>query len=276
MTKGGSTYFQKLNKKEKDSKAALAAKLQASLTVWEKGSKNRESFSLNEFKPQSGLFICSSLSKKSSLIGKNVLFSFEINNLSFFGSGELKELNSGFFALQTAEELYKSERRNTFRLLTYPHQKVFLRLELEMEEAEGSNVVGFKTGMSQTGLFKNFLGLIDGNDDEASAAAGLVEFRVLDLSVTGAAIMVGDLEAEIFSGGSKTGDIILDFNGKKIDIPGGEVVYNVAMVPARSGQKIRKVGIKFLEVDTNLDQKIGKLINNALRDFESEFEDFVK
>lgn len=274
MTSESSAYFQQLTDKEMASKLNQLARSDGSVTVWEKGDKKREQHEAREYKAESSRLLCSTTSK-SSLIGKKILFSFEINGLSFFGSGELKSVNSGLLALELSEKLFKSERRGTFRLLTFPHHKVFLHIELNEEELQQSNVIGIKSGVSETGLFKNFLSLIKGNDDGVYRE-GFTPFRVLDFSVTGAAAQVGELESKFFPKGSQTGTIVLEFNGKEEVIPNGEVVYNVDMLPSGSGQKTFKVGVKFLDIDTNMDQRLGKLINSALRDFETEFEDFLK
>lgn len=274
MTEGSSPYFQLLNDDEKASKLALAVKAGSDVTVWEKGSKERASLLAAEFVRADERLLCSGSSDKG-LSGKEVLFSFEANGLSFFGGGELKKIKPGLYALQATKKLYKNERRANFRLLTFPHHKVYLHIAAEEEETAEGNVVGIKSGVSQTGLFKNFLKLIGGSD-EAGEKEGHISFRVLDLSVSGAALQVGELESGGFAPGSKTGPLVLEFNGEEEEIQDGEVVYNIDMIPSNNGQRLRKAGIKFLRVDTNQDQRLAKLINSALRDFESEFEDFIK
>lgn len=274
MTGKSSAYFQELTDRERESKLSLVSRLGATITLWEKGSTSRESHTVKEFRKEEGRLLCIPPAK-SALKGKKVLYTFELNGLAFFGNGETKLLGSGMFSLELAPKLFKNERRTTFRLLTFPHHKVFLHIKLNEEELQQSNVVGIKSGMSETGLFKNFLKLVKGKE-EGIYREGYSPLRVLDISVTGAAIQVGELEAGAFLKGAETGEILLEFNGHEETIPGGEVVYNVDMVPALQGQKMFKVGIKFLNLTEVLDQKLGKLINTALRDFETEFEDFIK
>lgn len=250
----------------------------ASVVLWEKGSKKRETFISKQYFSEHKRLLCS-FGKSSSMIGKKILFTFELSGLSFFGTAETKSTGEGEAALDIVGELYKSERRSTFRLLTYPHHKVFLNFSLAEEQAEAGNVIGFKSGHSQTGLFKSFLTLINeggSGEGDDSEAQGMTAFRVLDLSVTGAAMHVGELEAKAFPEGAKTGKIFLDFNGTREAIPNGEIVYNVRLVSGNPAKRIYKVGVKFLEMDTNTDSKLGTLINSALRGFESEFEDFIK
>lgn len=273
MTEKNGVYFQELTQEEKASKLSLLSRNHGEVIIWEKGSKIREKISAQEFNKTSSRLLCKSLSQ-SKYVGKKVLFSFELKGLSFFGSGEFRPVNQYSNSLECSEKVFKSERRSTFRLLTFPHHKVFLHMPLEQEEVSESNVIGMKVGMSETGLFKKFLTLVE--EKEAGTIEGLAPFRVLDLSVTGAAYQVGELEAEFFKKEAKFKDLVLDFNGEQIKIPAGEVVYNVEMLSGQKRHKTFKVGVRFKDIDTNLDQSLGRLINGALRDFETEFEEFIK
>lgn len=267
-------YFQELTEKEKVSKLSLLARSGVEVTVWEKGQARKEKFQPQEFNFEQLRLVCFSTSG-ASFAGKKVLYSFEINGLPFFGKGELKDLGKTTRSLDCQESLYKSERRTTFRLLTFPHHKVFLQLKVDQEELKQSNVIGIGSGLSQTGLFKNFLRLI-GEKSENAPREGYARFRALDLSVTGAAFQVGELEANFFSKGAKTGRLFLEFYGKQEIIPNGEIVYNVELLQKNKSARVYKIGVRFEGVDLNLDQALGRLINSALRDFESEFEDYIK
>lgn len=274
MVEKSQTYFQQLTSQEKASKLSQLARGQGKVVIWEKGSKNRQDIEANEFVSQDERLLCVSISG-SPLVGKTVLYSFELNGLSFFGTAELKFVRNDLLALEAGETLFKSERRESFRLLTFPHHKVFLHVKIKEEEASEGNVVGIKSGVSETGLFKNFLNLIKGNK-EGVFHEGHIPFRVLDLSVSGASLQLGEMESVYFKSEKETGKLFLDFNGEEVEIPNAVTVYNVDMVVPGSNTKAKKVGLKFLNIDTNLDQRLGKLINGALRDFETEFEDFVK
>lgn len=269
-----SAYFQELTEQEKISKLSLLARSDVELTVWEKGQAKKEKLQPKEFNFEQLRLVCFSASG-ASFAGKKVLYSFEINGLSFFGKGELNDLGKTTRSLHCQESLYKSERRTTFRLLTFPHHKVFLQLKVDQEELKQSNVIGIGSGLSQTGLFKNFLRLIEDKSKD-TPPEGYARFRALDLSVTGAAFQVGELEAKFFPKGAKTGRILLEFNGKQEAIPNGEIVYNVELLQKNKRARIYKIGLRFEGVDLNLDQALGKLINSALRDFDSEFEDYIE
>ena len=283
MTDKSQAYFQELNEKEKTSKLFQLARTGRELTIWEKGSPQRESFKAQEFNPDFKRILCLP-PPASSLGNKQVLYSFELNGLFFFGKGELKAVGNGLNSLECQGKLYKSERRGAFRLLTFPHHKVFLHLKIAAKELEESNVIGFKTGMSETGIFKRFLSLIgekegDGKksgEEENLSYEGHFRFRALDISVTGAAFQVGEMELKHFPKHKRTGKIHLEFNGKKETVPDAEVVYRSALAQKNKNHKAYKIGLKFKDVDLNLDQSLGRLINGAIRDFETEFEDFLK
>jgi hypothetical protein len=72
---------------------------------------------------------------------------------------------------------------------------------------------------------------------------------------------------------NKLSQIQLDFNSDQLIIKNPVVVYVIPLI-TNSG-KSYKVGIHFADFDINVDEFLGKKINDTLRDFESEFEDFI-
>lgn len=263
------TYFTKQNRKEKESKLSQVHKNGHKLTIWEKGSTTREEFSVGDFNRTDLFLVVSRL--ESTLNNKQVLYAFSINGVNYFGKGELKELGEKRFRLECSEDLFKSEKRESFRLLTYPHHEVYVQVPMNAESEDTSNLVSFKTGQSQTGLFKNFLNLVGEETDIEKEGFG--KFRVLDISVTGLAFQVGEFEKDALIGTKELKPIHIEFL-EELQIPRAEIRYIVPMVQ-KSG-KAYKVGLKFKDIDLNIDQKLGKMINDAMRDFEQDFEDFLK
>lgn len=274
MAGNNGAYFQQLIEKEKLSKLTQAGRSQSLLTIWLKGAKQKYKITCEEFMPKEQRLICSGLLAKD-LVGNSVLFTFELNGLSFFGTGELKDLTKGRCALETNAKLFKSERRSSFRLLTFPHHQAYLHLPVNEEDVESGNVFGIKSGMSETGLFKSFLNLIK-SEEEGIEREGHAAFRALDLSATGVAIKVGPVEESHFEKGKKIGPVALALNEESVEIPDSEVVYKVDLVSQNGEKRVYKVGLKFLGVDEALDQRLVRLVNSALKDFEEEFEDFIK
>jgi hypothetical protein len=264
------TYFTKQNDKEKQSKLSQLSNASSKLTIWEKGSSVKETFFASDFERNEFILFISS-SDKSSYINKKILYAFSINGVNYFGKGELQNLRENRFRLDCTDELFKSERRESFRLLTYPHHNSYIHIPQNSENTESSNIVNFKTKMSQTGLFKNFLEIV--GDEGGDLKEGFAKFRVLDLSVSGLAFQIGEIEKEILEGIKELSPVYVFFN-EEVEIPKIEIRYIVPMIQ-KSGIAY-KVGVKFLGVDTNTDLHLGKLINSAMRDFESEFEDFLK
>lgn len=273
MSSEGSTYFQDQTEKEKTSRLLNLGNNRSEVTIWAKGDAEREKFTAQEYSKDRFELIVSAKSK-SELSNKDVLYSFKINGLNYFGKGKLKKLNGKHYVLQATETLYKSERRSTFRLLTYPHHEVYIKLPIPEEEIESSNVVNFNSKMSETNLFQSFLTLID-EKTQAKYRQGYFPFRVLDLSVTGLAFQTGELESGFFPSDKEIEKVFIDFNGLEIEIPKCEVVYNVSVLHSNTQQRTKKIGLRFLDVDTNLDEYLGKVITGALRDVESDFEDFI-
>lgn len=272
MNDSTGTYFQELNQKEKISKLSNLVSNKDEITIWEKGDKEREKHVPLDFsRDRVEIIIQSNSSAKKN---KEVLFSFKLNGLNFFGKGKIKHLNGKQYVLVVEDKLFKSERRSTFRLLTYPHHQVYIAIHIPEEEVSKSNVLSLNSKMSQTNLFKNFLQII--NDDEKSQyREGYFPFRVIDISVTGVAFQIGEFEASFFPEGRVVEEVFIDFNGEEVAIPKVEVVYNVSVLHSNTQQRTNKIGLRFLDIDTNLDLKLGAMINGALRDVESEFEDFI-
>jgi hypothetical protein len=276
MTAEQSVYFKQLTLKEKQSKLAHLAKSgKNSITLWKKGESKKYKFDVSDFfRSKLQLLLTGNVS--SNLKNTDVLYTFDFNGLHFFGKGKTVIQEGKLAALDIVDHLFKSERRANFRLLTYPHHNVFVQIAVPHEEIEKSNVVSFKTGQSQTGLFNSFMNLV-GDSADKSVRKGYVKFRVLDVSVTGLAIQFGDIEADFFQDMEKElGNMFIDFNGEDITIPNGKILYKVDFLARDKKTRLYKAGLKFTDIDINLDEALAKLINEALRDVESEFEDFVK
>lgn len=269
-------YFNKLNEQEKESKLfQLLAMAKSEVLVWEKGSNDKLKVEI-EGPLSSRMEVRVITSEIKKLLAKNVLVNFSLSGLNFFAQCECFEHNEYYF-LKFNGEFYKSERRSNFRLITDPHHDVYVHIETESQENDPSNVVSLKTKTSQTGLFKNFLNLVSEKNDSTINLKNALKLKVLDLSVTGAALQLGELEKTIFEGKSNEfGSLHLDFNGQFFTIPGAKVHYITELKRKSIVGKVYKAGIEFIGVDTNLDEKLSAIINATLRGIDKEFEDFLK
>lgn len=276
MTDQKNIFFKALNESEKLSKLTQLSNLDKPLIIiWKKGTTEKHKFFVSDFiRMRSEVMFTKKFPE--DLIGEKVLYTFQLSGLSFFGQGEALLRANGQMSIHCNLELYKSERRKNFRLLSFPHHNVFINLKIGKEIIETSNVLNFNGAASQTGIFKNFLDLLDEKKPSFDHTQYL-RFRVLDISVTGLAFQFGKIEAELF----KTLDSvfhasILEFNGKMLTIPELEILYHQESVASDKKTPVTKAGVSFLNIDTNLDENLSLIINQTLRSIESEFEGFIK
>ena len=133
------------------------------------------------------------------------------------------------------------------------------------------------TGSSQTGLFNNFLDIVNNeNKQEIQPIAGNVKFRVIDISVTGLAFQFSEVEASVLNKiDAIYKNVTLEFNGEILNIPEVEKLYQLDFLARNNKSRMYKAGCRFNNIDINLDESLAKLINTTMRSVESEFEDFV-
>src|SRR5690606_94137 len=121
------------------------------------------------------------------------LCTFSLRNMDFFSEVIYQISIDGHGVLQFTDTLFKTEKRSSYRLMTYPIYEVNAEFNLS-EVYEGGKVVEIKNRSSQTALFKNFLKLVDTDENSESGVGSQLKIRVQDLSTTGMSIHVGELE----------------------------------------------------------------------------------
>ena len=273
------TYFSKLDLKEKESRLVQLGISKGQVTVWVKGDKQKHHFTVLEFDKNRNELI---LDSKNNIFAKGtqLLCSFELRGMFFFSEVTVNRSIVDFFLLEFKGQLFKSEKRSSYRLLTYPIYNV--NAEFDLGEAyEGGTVVDFKTRQNQTGLFKNFLNLIEAPDKEVVRTKDVTQtekFRVQDLSATGLSLHVSELESRYFSKGINFKDVKIIFPDETIVIPDVKVVYLVDFITGERKIKKFKVGLNFPYNPTSVDENLGRKINELLReiDFNKDFENFTK
>lgn len=271
---GTNIHFTKQTDAEKKSKLTQAKNNRLPIVVWEKGTKTRDTFELIDFNSEKFEIIIKPVSS-TNLTNKNVLYNFEINGLAYFGSSKLNHLNGSNYVIDCRGDLFKGERRKNFRMLTYPHHQIYIIFEVD-ERYKGSNVISIVTGFTQTSLFKNFLKMV-GEKKEADPESEL-SLRVMDLSRSGVSFNVSEIERNIFAKGKIINKLRLRFPDEEINIPAGRVVYHFDYFSHDKNTRAYKIGLEFINADINLDNRIGRKINDLLRDSEDKesFEDFIK
>ena len=268
------TYFSKLDAHEKESRLIQLAESKGQVTVWVKGKKILHKFKVMEYDKNRFELILDSRENLYPL-GTSLLCTFELRGMNFFLKVLVNKSILGNFLLETPSELFKSEKRSSYRLLTFPIYNVSAEFDLA-EAYEGGKVVDIKSRTSQTALFKNFLKLVEMHEDEKKNQN--IKYRIQDLSVTGMSLQIGELESQFFKKDFIFKDVQLHFPDELIKIPQVKVVYIVDYISRDKKIKTYKVGLHFLNLTTTVDEMLGRKINELLRqiDFNKDFENFTK
>lgn len=269
------TYFSKLDPSEKESRLSQLAAAKGKVTVWVKGQKLKSTYTVLEYDKERQDLVLDS-KELNFAKGENLLCSFELRGMNFFSEVTANRSIVDYFLLECKSTLFKSEKRSSFRLLTFPIYEVFAEFTLG-EGYEGGKVVNLKNRTNQTALFKNFLKLMD-KDEEIKDVTQTVKFRVQDLSATGLSLNIGEIEAEFFVKDQIYKDVKLIFTDETIVVPEVKAVYVVDSISGDKKAKKFKVGLHFPNNPTTVDEQLGKKINKLLReiDFNKDFENFTK
>lgn len=268
------TYFSKQDPTETVSRLSLLGSSRGKIIVWTKGSKDKFTYSTLKF-DKDRMEVVLDIKDESFKTGDTVLCTFELRGMNFFSEVIFHISVSGYPVLQFKNILYKSERRSSFRLLTFPIYQVWAEFDLG-EAYEGGKVVDLKSGLSQTNLFKSFLKIV--GDQSDSGDDSKLSIRVQDLSTTGMALHIGELETKYFKKDIVFHGVNLRFNDEVINVPKVKVVYVVDYLSSDKNLKKYKLGLHFENLPTAIDDHIGKKINQLLRqnDFNKDFENFIK
>ncbi len=267
------TFFSKQDKTETRSRLALLGQSRGLVTVWIKGSKDKHSYSSLQFDKERMELVLNTTAIHFKE-GDQVLCAFDLRGMNFFAECAFQVAIDGHAVLLFKDYIFKSERRTSYRLMTFPLYEVWALFDLP-EAYEGGNVVDFKTGNSQTSLFKNFLTIVEGGEAPKESQ---LKIRIQDVSTTGMALHVGEQEIVYFKKDTVFENTIIRFSDEDILIPKAKIVYAVDYISNDKKTKKYKLGVHFEELPTSIDEKIGKKINDLLRqnDHNKDFENFVK
>lgn len=270
------TFFSKLDLHEKTNRLNQLAVSRGSITIWIKGQKDKLIHKALQFDKD---HLCIVLDSRLNLfpLGSAVLCTFDLRGMTFFAQGVFRKSVGGDAVVEIKADLFKSERRNSYRLLTYPIYEVWAEFDLGEVYENGGKVIDFKTKSSSntTDLFKNFLNIVSSEEGDES---GKIKIRIQDLSTTGMSLHVGDIESPYFIRDTDFHNVKLTFQDEVIEIPEVKVVYIVDYISSDKNLKKYKVGLNFPKNTTNVDEVLGRKINQLLRDsdFNKDFENFLK
>ncbi|MAF76694.1 MAG: hypothetical protein CME63_12045 [Halobacteriovoraceae bacterium] len=211
-------------------------------------------------------------------VGKRILFTFNLKEVDYFSEGVVSydEVHETL-VVELDKEFYRSEKRTNERLLTYPHHQVYVYFKVQDEKDE-SNVIELKR--EEDKLYLDYKQrqkkeLKEKLKEKVSDIEDLVGFRVLDISRSGVAFLVGEDEGKYFSDRAKYSFYVL-FDGDLFVVKGAKLVYKVDYVGGKEGKKRFKVGLTFAPVD-NLTHYVTELLKEGVEtdSIKREFEDFI-
>lgn len=268
------TFFSKQDPTEKASRLFLLGHSKGTVTLWEKGSKDKSNYITSNFDKEREELVLE-IKDYPFKNGQTILCTFELRGMSFFSEVVFLTSVSGFGVLHFKNTLFKSERRSSYRLLTYPLYEVWADFNID-DVYQGGNVVELKSKTSQTGLFKKFLKIAA--NDETEESTNILKIRVQDLSTTGMAIHAGELEVSYFSKDTIFQNVSIKIVDETILVPQAKIMYVVDYISNDKNIKKYKIGINFPDLPANLDAQLGKKINILLRqnDHNKDFENFLK
>lgn len=269
------TFFSKLDVPEKNNRLNQLANSSGTVTIWVKGQKEKQTLPVMKFDKERQEIVLDS-QEDIHANGTNVLCSFDLRGMTFFSQVVFRKSVGLYSVLHFTGELFKSERRTSFRLLTYPLYEVWAEFDLG-EKYEGNNVIDMNKRTSQTKLFQSFIKLADGKDGKP-ADLTKIKIRVQDISTTGMSIHVGELEVKYFNKDKVFNKVLINFGDEEIEIPEVHLVYVVDYISNDKNIKRYKVGCNFRNLPAKVDDLLGKKINKLLRenDFNKDFENFIK
>lgn len=249
------------------------------IVFWVKGEKNKFTFELEGFNSKTySIQISPKNSELNYPIEKYVLGNAHILGLQLFISGSLHydKLNNVYYL--KLDKVYKFERRKNFRIPLSAKKTAQFYIHLPEDLKLPSNVVNLGKAGEQTKLFASFMELIRKNNSD-SEKANMVHFKIQDISSSGIALIIGELETRFIIEGAILNNCILHFGEKDFVIPKAKIVYIMDYIdPIKPGTKLFKSGIQFIDLPEDIDNEISKLLSKELRNHELSkvFEDFLK
>jgi hypothetical protein len=266
------TYFSKLDSTEKQARLNQLGSSQGMATIWVKGTKTKHRIQVKKFHEARAELVldANNLYPKGTVL----LCSFDLRGMSFFCEALVLSVQ-GDLALEINKDLFKSEKRKSYRLLTFPVYEVSAEFNLEQTYL-GGKVIDIKSRTNQTALFKSFLKLVD--DLDVQNKNQKIKYRVQDLSTSGMSLQIGELDSQLFSKDYVFKDVCLHFKDEAITIPEVKVVYIVDYILGDRSAKKYKVGLHFNNIPLNTEEQLGAKINILLREVDSnkDFENFIR
>ncbi|GEM_PF-4713073 len=208
------------------------------------------------------------------------LFSFKIGGILYFGKSIINKVEEGSFYLNIVGSVYRLERREGDRLLTYPHLDVYLVLPFANALAEkNDNVIFLNKSDRQAQLKLNdktvlLLKMVDEKNWKKFSI-----YRAMDISIDGASILVSPVDTAHFEIGKLIENGFLLIGEEKYTISNITVLGCADYINRSNKSDIQsKVNLAINKFDAKatryIEQRIGKAWDRV--EICNRFYDFMK
>lgn len=286
---GLGTNFIKIETNDMVTKLARLASDKGDVSVWNKGenSVSYRAVDSSLVDDETGKYVLINLFPEgddTNFINKHILFSFSVMNVDYFGEGHFYH-NDGeeFITIKLDSTIFRSEKRGSERLLTFPHHQVYAYFKITEVEEEMTNVISLtelktKTKKEKKGFDRmSETGTIQAAELEAGENEEVVGFRVLDLANNGISFLASETQKKFFLEERLFETLLLMFDGETYSLKNGLLIYNVDYVGGKKGEApIYKLGIKF-DTHVKLSEKLKQALDKTsiIQTIRHDFEEFV-
>ncbi len=286
---GLGTNFIKIETNEMVTKLKRLSSDKGDVSIWNKGESSVD-YRANEIEhidDSSGKFVILKMfseEKDEDFIGKEILISFSVMNVDYFGEGSFtKEEGAEFISVKLGTTIFRSEKRGSERLLTFPHHQVYSYFKITEIKEELDNVISLADLKSKAKSEKKGFdrmsetGTIQSAELEAGENEEVVGFRVLDLANNGISFLANDAQKQFFMEERIFDTFLLMFDGETYSLKNGLLIYNVDYVSGNPGEnQVFKLGIKF-DTHEELSLRLKNALDSStiLQTVRHDFEEFV-
>lgn len=213
--------------------------------------------------------------RDGTLIGKHVFLSFNFNDIDYFAEGTmLQDETHDKVMVKLIGEIYRSEKRDNERLITFPHHQVYTYFKILNKAQNQGNVIPLKKDDYSSYKEKKRLELKEKIEGRVEDSSDLFGFRTLDISKNGIAFVVGEEESIHFKEGKDMSFYIL-FNEEVFLIKGAKLVYKVNYLGEKESKRF-KVGLTYRPTE-KLSFHLSSVLQETSNtdDVQKQFENFI-
>lgn len=276
MAEGVVSNFIKLTQKEVQARISQLVLQRAPIKLWKKKEKHH-SCQFESYNNEDGLMLgISHIKADSTWLDKKVLIQFTFNNVDYFAKGQVKKVKDpGLLKIAIDKYIYKTEKRENERLLTFPHYQAYAYFKL-FEDSD-QNVLSFnQRKVVDLESYEKFNNKVEQLKKKTKTEVGeLIGFRVLDISQNGISFLI-DIRSKPLFQDMKGISFSLMIDGEMFSLSEGKLVYLVDYLSGKmSGEHKYKVGLTF-EPSEEFKHKLFSLLEER-RDMglvRKQFEDF--